>query len=149
MTIRKVTFGGLAAGFAASLLLGAGCASKPAPSSGGAPSGLTPEQAVRFLDKDGDGRVGRGEYLTFQGSRFPTFDTDGDGALSPDEFRDAQPGQRARSNAGRTYGMFHRGDGGMTETEFLAFHSFVFANFVDSDKDGYMSGAEWTAIMER
>lgn len=127
----------------------AACASRPAPASGAAPASLTPEQAVRFLDRDGDGKVGRGEYLTFQGTRFPLFDVNRDGTLSPEEFRDAQPGQRAKSNAGRTFGMFHRGAGGMTETEFLAFHGFVFANFVDTDKDGFMSGDEWTAIMER
>jgi hypothetical protein len=131
------------------------CASNPADpapatrgASAAAPANLTPEQVVRFLDKDGDGKVGRGEYLTFQGTRFPIFDTDNDGMLSLDEFRDAQPGQRAKSNAGRTYNMFHRGEGGMNETEFLAFHSFVFANFVDSDKDGFMSGEEWARLVQ-
>ena len=40
-------------------------------------------------------------------------------------------------------------EGGRTlsQKEFLGYHAWVFKEYVDSDKDGFMSAEEWSAVM--
>jgi hypothetical protein len=40
-------------------------------------------------------------------------------------------------------------EGGRTlsQEEFLGYHAWVFKEYVDSDKDGFMSAEEWSAVM--
>jgi len=109
---------------------------------------VTPEQAVAFLDKDSDGKCSLNEYLTFQVTRIAQFDADADGALQYGEFRESLNGQ-GRKNAQRSFEAFDREDQprALTRREFLGYHAYIFKAFVDTDSDGFMSGAEWAKVM--
>lgn len=108
------------------------------------------EQAIAFLDKDGDGKCSLNEYLTFQVGRIPQIDTDGDGALNAREFKDSLQGQ-GKLNAERSFDAFNREENrkALTQREFLGYHAYVFKTFVDTDRDGFMSAAEWSKIVGR
>jgi len=124
---------------AAAMLLGFGAAPALA---------QTPEQAIAFLDKDGDGKCNLNEYLTFQVTKLAQFDKDGDGALSYSEFKDSLQG-KAKQNAQRSFDAFNTEDNrkALTQREFLGYHAYVFKTFVDTDKDGFMTADEWSKLM--
>lgn len=109
---------------------------------------VTPEQAIAFVDKDGDGKCSLQEFLTFQVVRMAQFDADADGALNLNEFRASLQGE-ARRNAKRSFDAFNRESvlNALSQREFLGYHAYVFKTFVDADKDGFMSAAEWSKIM--
>ncbi len=111
---------------------------------------VTPEQAVAFLDKDGDGKCSLNEYLAFQVTRITQFDSDADGALEYGEFKDSLNGP-GKVNAQRSFDAFNREENrkALTQREFLGYHAYIFKTFVDTDGDGFMSGEEWAKVMAR
>jgi len=108
----------------------------------------TAEQAIAFLDKDSNGKCDLNEYLTFQVTRLAQFDLNNDGALQYGEFKDSLSG-KGKQNAQRSFDAFNVEDDrkALTRREFLGYHAYVFKQFVDRDGDGFMSAAEWTAIV--
>lgn len=109
---------------------------------------VDPSVAIRFLDKDGDGKCNLNEYLTYQVSRIAQIDADSDGALQYGEFKDSLQG-RAKVNAQRTFDAFNTEDNrkALTQREFLGYHAYVFKEYIDTDRDGFMSPEEWSKLM--
>lgn len=108
-----------------------------------------PAQVIAFLDKDGDGKCDLNEYLTYQQPRLAQFDKDMDGELSQNEFKDSLQG-KSKQNAKVLFQSTNaEGGKGLTSREFLGYHAWVFRTYVDTDKDGFMSAAEWATIMGR
>ena len=71
----------------------------------------TPQDYLRLMDTDGDGRVSRDEYIAYMMQGFDRIDTNGDGVLEGDEL---PPGARqvAREDyATSLKGVFARQDG--------------------------------------
>jgi hypothetical protein len=111
---------------------------------------VTPEQAIAWLDKDADGKCSLQEFLAFQAPRIAQFDANGDGVLQLTEFRESLPAQgEGRKNAQRSFDAFNTEESprALTQREFLGYHAYVFKTFIDTDKDGFMSQAEWSKIM--
>src|SRR5262245_33459820 len=83
---------------------------------------VTAEQAVRFVDKDGDGKCSLDEYLLFQVGRLAQFDADGDGVLKYGEFKESLQG-RSKQNAQRSYDAFNQEErkNALTQREFLGY----------------------------
>lgn len=108
-----------------------------------------PEMVLAFLDKNGDGQCDLNEYLTYQVSRIPQVDKDGDGELNQGEFRESLQG-KSKTNAAVLFKASNT-EGGRTlsQKEFLGYHAWVFRTFIDTDKDGFMSAEEWTTIMAK
>jgi EF hand len=106
-----------------------------------------PGMVIAFLDKNADGKCDLNEYLTFQLPRLAQFDADGDGGLNLGEFRASLQG-KSKMNAAFVFKNANA-EGGRTlsQKEFLGYHAWVFKEYVDSDKDGFMSAEEWSAIM--
>lgn len=111
---------------------------------------VTPEQAIAYVDRDADGKCSLQEFLAFQVTRIATFDSNADGVLQLPEFRQSLQGD-ARKKAPQSFKAFNtEGDSrGLTQREFLGYHAFVFKTFIDTDKDGFMSAAEWSALMSQ
>jgi hypothetical protein len=109
---------------------------------------LTADQAIAFLDKDRNGKCDLNEYLTFQTTRLAQFDLNADGSLQYGEFKDSLSG-KGKQNAQRSFDAFNIEDDkkALTRREFLGYHAYVFKQFVDTDGDGFMSAAEWTAVV--
>lgn len=108
-----------------------------------------PAQVIAFLDKNGDGKCDLNEYLTYQQPRLAQFDKDADGELNLAEFRESLQG-RSKQNAKALFESTNaEGGKGLTSREFLGYHAWVFRTYVDTDKDGFMSAAEWATIMGR
>lgn len=109
---------------------------------------LDPAVAIRFLDKDGDGKCNLNEYLTFQVTKFTQSDVDADGALQYGEFKDSLQ-NRAKMNAQRTFDAFNTEENrkALTQREFLGYHAYVFKEYVDTDRDGFMSQEEWSKLI--
>ena len=109
---------------------------------------VTPQQAIGFLDKDGDGKCSLQEYLAFQVTRIAQFDANSDGILQLPEFQNSLQGD-AKKNARRSFQAFNTegNERGLTQREFLGYHAYVFKTYVDTDKDGFMSPAEWSVLM--
>ena len=113
----------------------------------GAAFAQQPGMVIAFLDKNADGKCDLNEYLTFQQPRLAQFDKDGDGGLNLGEFRESLQG-KSKMNAAFVFKNANA-EGGRTlsQKEFLGYHAWVFKNYVDSDKDGFMSAEEWSEIM--
>lgn len=111
---------------------------------------VTPEQAIAYLDKDQDGKVNLNEYLTFQVPKIAQFDEDQDGVLQLKEFRNSLEGD-GKKNAERSFDAFNTEENrkALTQREFLGYHAYIFKNYVDTDKDGFMTAAEWAKLMGR
>lgn len=129
------------AGLAAGIVLFFGAA--------GAAAAQQPEQVVAYLDKSGDGKVNLDEYLMFQQPRLAQFDADKDGELNQGEFKESLQGKSKQNAAFLFKNTNAEGGRTLTQREFLGYHAWVFKTFVDTDKDGFMSGEEWSKIMER
>lgn len=108
----------------------------------------TPDQAIAFLDKDSDGKVSLQEYLAYQVTRIAQFDANNDGVLSEREFHESLQGD-ARKNAQKLFDAFNTEENkrGLTQREYLGYHAYVFKTYVDTDKDGFMSSAEWAKVI--
>jgi hypothetical protein len=106
-----------------------------------------PGMVIAFLDKNADGKCDLNEYLTFQQPRLAEFDKDADGGLNLGEFKESLQG-KAKQNAAFVFKNANA-EGGRTlsQKEFLGYHAWVFKNYVDADKDGFMSAEEWSAVM--
>ena len=113
-----------------------------------APEQVAPDQVIAYLDRNGDGKVDRNEYLHFQASRFVQFDANADGGLSLTEFRESLQGD-GRRNARRSFDAFNQRGRTLSREEFLGYHAFVFDRFVDTNRDGVMSADEWTKVVRR
>lgn len=108
-----------------------------------------PEMVMAYLDKNGDGKCDLNEYLTFQVSRIPQFDSDSDGELTQREFKESLQG-KAKSNSEYLFKQSNAGGGRtLKQEEFLGYHAWVFKTFVDTDRDGFMSQQEWTLLMKK
>lgn len=106
-----------------------------------------PDQVISFLDKNSDGKVNLDEYLAYQQPRLAQFDKDGDGELSVPEFKESLQGKAKQNAAGLFKGANAEGGRTLTQREFLGYHAWVFKTYVDTDKDGFMSAAEWSKIV--
>ena len=106
-----------------------------------------PDQVIAFLDKNGDGRCNLDEYLAYQQPRLAEFDADKDGELNVAEFKASLQGKAKQNGAGLFKGANAEGGRTLTQREFLGYHAWVFKTFVDTDKDGFMSAAEWSKIV--
>ncbi len=106
-----------------------------------------PDQVIGFLDKNGDGKCDLNEFLNFQQPRLAQFDADASGDLNLAEFRNSLTGE-GKKNAQMSFNAFNS-EGGrtLTQREFLGYHAYVFKTYIDTDKDGFMSAAEWSKIM--
>lgn len=106
-----------------------------------------PAMVIAFLDKNADGKCDLNEYLTYQQPRIAEFDKDGDGELNLGEFRNSLQG-KSKTNAQFLFKNTNA-EGGRTlsQKEFLGYHAWVFKTYVDTDKDGFMSPGEWSAVI--
>jgi hypothetical protein len=106
-----------------------------------------PDMVIAFLDKNADGKCDLNEYLTYQQPRIAEFDKDGDGELNLGEFRNSLQG-KSKSNAQFLFKNTNA-EGGRTlsQKEFLGYHAWVFKTHVDTDRDGFMSPEEWSAVI--
>ena len=109
---------------------------------------VTPEQAIGYVDKDGDGKCSLQEFLGFQVTRIAQFDANADGVLQLPEFKESVQGE-GKKNAERSFKAFNTegNSRGLTQREFLGYHAYVFKTYIDTDKDGFMSPAEWSKLM--
>ncbi len=107
-----------------------------------------PDMVIAWLDKNGDGKVDLNEYLGYQQPRLAQFDKDGDGELNLGEFRESLQG-KAKMNANAVFkGANAEGGRTLTSREFLGYHAFIFKQYIDTNRDGFMSAEEWQKVME-
>jgi hypothetical protein len=132
--------------FRSYLIVAAAFLAGPAPAL--AQQQVSPEVAIAFLDTDRDGKASLNEYLTYQVTRMAQFDANGDKLLQYAEFKESLSG-RAKTNAQRTFDAFHNEEErrALTQREFLGYHAYVFKEFLDADRDGFMSAEEWSKVM--
>lgn len=109
---------------------------------------IPPAMVLAYLDVDKNGQVELNDFLNRQLPKFVQFDADGDGALSYKEFKETLDAG-ARRNAERSFEMFDNEEmrKKLTQREYLGYHAFVFKTYLDRDKDGILSEAEWTKFM--
>ncbi len=101
---------------------------------------------VRYLDIDRDDRVSLNEYLGFQQPRLAEFDENGNGRLSRAEF-EASLSEAAKANAQRSFRFSDQdGNRALDEREFLGYHAYVFKNFIDADRDEFVTAEELAAL---
>lgn len=101
------------------------------------------------LDRNGDGGVDAGEYNAFHSGRFSSVDLDQSGSLSFLEFKKSLDPNAARNARASFDGFDLNKNRRLSDREFLTYHSFVFQRFLDKDKSGSVTAAEWAAIADR
>lgn len=101
------------------------------------------------LDRNGDGGVDDGEYNAYHSSRFSSVDLDQSGSLSFIEFKKSLDPNAARNARASFDGFDFNKNRRLSDREFLTYHSFVFRRFLDKDKSGSVTSAEWASIDDR
>ena len=125
----------------------AACLAALALGSGPALAQVSAEQAIGYLDRNKDGKVSLEEYLAFQQPRLAQFDANGNGRLSRAEFK-ASLAADAQKTARESFRIFDLNkDNSLSQEEFLGFHAFVFKNYLDANKDGFITVEEWRKVM--
>lgn len=106
------------------------------------------ERTLAYLDRDADGRIGLNEYLVFQQPRLSQFDANGNGRLSRAEFK-ASLSAKAQRNAARSFRAFDLDrDNGLSQEEFLGYHAWIFKNYLDANRDGFITAEEWRKVLD-
>lgn len=99
-------------------------------------------QIIQAIDTNGDGKVDIAEYLALRRAAMARANRDGQPGLTLDEFR-ASLDPSARMSAQSAFTGFDRdGSGVLDDTEATGYHSFVFANVLDGDRDGFWTPQE-------
>ncbi len=99
-------------------------------------------QVIAAIDTNGDGKVDIAEYLALRRAAMARANRDGEPGLTLDEFR-ASLDPSARTSAQSAFTGFDRdGSGVLDDTEATGYHSFVFANVLDGDRDGFWTPQE-------
>jgi len=110
---------------------------------------ITPEMMIVFLDQDGDGSVGRNEFINVQRGRFAQFDVNANGFMNYREFYASLDKASAR-NGEQSFRAFDGDrDNRLSPNEFLTYHAWVFDNVLDKDRDGAWSLDEARALAPR
>ena len=105
------------------------------------------EAAIAALDRDHNGSVSEIEYLQFQVARFPQIDTDSDGLLTSEEFRNSlAPAARLRSDTAFR-GNDSNHDRRLSQVEYVNYQSYVFQAVLDQNRDGAWTVAEYRAVL--
>ncbi len=103
-------------------------------------------RAIAFMDHDKDGKVSLNEYLNFQLPKFTQFDANKNGRLSREEFK-ASLDPASQKNVDRSFLAFDLNkDHALIQDEFLGYHAFVFKNYVDKNRDGFLTEDELAAL---
>lgn len=120
-------------------------AGSPAPQAAAGPTEA--EAAIAGLDRDHNGSVSEIEYLQFQVARFPQIDTDGDGLLTSEEFRNSlAPGARLRSDTAFR-GNDSNHDRRLSQVEYVNYQSYVFQAVLDQNRNGAWTVEEYRAVL--
>lgn len=123
--------------------------------SGAADSGSSAGTASRTalgpmaIDRNNDGTVEKNEFNSYQSSRFAGLDLDKSGSLNFVEFKKSLDERSARNARASFDGFDFNANRRLSDREFLTYHSFVFQKFLDKDKSGGVTAAEWKALAER
>jgi len=92
-------------------------------------------------DADGDGRVTSAEAANFRAEQIATYDTDGDGSLSLEEFSALHAAHTRPKMVDRFQAFDDDGDGKVTEAEMAApFNRML--RYMDSDGDGALGPSD-------
>lgn len=103
-------------------------------------------RAIAFMDHDKDGSASLNEYLNFQLPKATQFDANKNGRLSREEFT-ASLDPASQNNADRSFLAFDLNkDRTLSQEEFLGYHAFVFKNYVDKNRDGFLTEDELAAL---
>ena len=103
-------------------------------------------RAIAFMDLDKDGKVSLNEYLNFQLPKLAQFDANKNGRMSREEFT-ASLDAASQKNADRSFLTFDLNkDRALSQEEFLGYHAFVFKNYVDKNRDGFLTEEELAAL---
>lgn len=101
----------------------------------------TVDAKYRNMDTDGDGKVSRAEFASYDQQRFAKLDANGDGVLSLSEL---STDDGDRDAADKFKKLDTDGDGKLSATEQKAGCDAKFTT-IDTDGDGYISQSEMMA----
>lgn len=101
------------------------------------------------LDRNNDGDVDLKEFNAYHSSRYAGLDLDQSGSLSFSEFKKSLDERAARNARASFDGFDFNKNRRLSDREFLTYHSFVFQKFLDKDRSGGVTAAEWTALADR
>lgn len=104
-----------------------------------------PGKFMHFFDANQDGTVTLDEFNEAASARFKRMDSDGNGKVSQDEFRDYVKSRRIEHKADKLKRIDTNGDGKVTEDEYIAYSADKAKrkfSRMDKNKDGDLSAEE-------